>query len=75
MDIYNYFSAKLNCYESDLRTNPELRWIPAMILSVPEEAFSLESWDAFLSYVFSTPLHFSSVDAAKAYLIEKKADC
>lgn len=53
MDIYNYFAEQLNCYESDLRTNKGLCWDESIIRSIPEDQFSLENWNAFLSYVFS----------------------
>ena len=72
MDIYNYFAEQLNCYESDLRTNKRLCWDESIIRSIPEDQFSLENWNAFLSYVFSEQLAFSSVDQAKSFLIENK---
>ena len=73
MDIYSFFAKKLKCYESDLRTNPELLWEESVIRDIPDDQFSLEAWNHFLSYIFSSPLSFSSIDQAKEFLIKNKA--
>lgn len=72
MDLYQYFAKELDCFESDLRyrsyiSRPARRPLPPYSAVQRRRARS-----EFLTYVFGVPLDFSTVDAAKLYLLKHR---
>lgn len=66
-------SAKeLDCFESDLRNRSYISWPAASVRHVKVAADDAQAWSEFLTYVFGVPLDFSTVDAAKLYLLKHR---
>ena len=69
MDLYQYFAKELDCFESDLRYRSYISWPAASVRHCKVAADDAQAWSEFLTYVFGVPLDFSTVDAAKLYLL------
>ena len=64
--------AALDCFESDLRYRSYISWPAASVRHCKVAADDAQAWSEFLTYVFGVPLDFSTVDAAKLYLLKHR---
>ena len=72
MDLYQYFAKELDCFESDLRYRSYISWPAASVRHCKVAADDAQAWSEFFTYVFGVPLDFSTVDAAKLYLLKHR---
>ena len=72
--LLDHLSNRLRCnYLSDLHLMPYCGRIPAIIRSIPPDAFPLWQWNDAIEYLLQLPAAFQTAVDAKSFILETYA--
>lgn len=69
-DLLDYLASSNGLFISDLRREVNLPQILLTVETTDNNQFSLEEWNAAVSYIFGEKLVFSKIPLVKAYFEE-----